>query len=43
MDEIELIEFFRDPRREGDGVVHGDTNDTDPLDSRLYDCTLSMT
>ena len=33
IDEIDVMEFLRDPRREGEGVVNGDTND----------CTLSIT
>ena len=43
IDEIDVMEFLRDPRREGEGVVIGDTNEMDPLFSRSYDCTLSMT
>ena len=36
-EERDVMEFLRDPKSEGDGVVIGDTNDNDPLDSRLYD------
>ena len=32
-DEIDVIEFFREPRSDGDGVVIGDTSERDPLDS----------
>ena len=35
-EEIDVIEFLREPRREGDGVVIGDTNDNDPFDSSWY-------
>ena len=32
-EEIDVIEFLRDPSSDGDGVVIGDTNDKDPFDS----------
>ena len=32
-DEIDVNEFFREPISEGDGVVIGETNDKDPLES----------
>ena len=32
-EEIEVNEFFREPISEGDGVVIGETNDKDPLES----------
>ena len=42
-EEIDVIEFLREPSREGEGVVIGDTNDKDPFDSSWYACTLSIT
>ena len=42
-DEIDVMEFLREPRRDGEGVVIGDTSDNDPFLSRWYALTLSIT